>query len=160
MTTTVRIGFTGTQEGMTRQQQQMMTLYLDDQGPHCEFDIVLHHGVCIGADEQAHFIALDLGHPSLVLHPPVNTKKMSRLILSADYKLRGLHSLTDKIQVLDPEPYIDRNHDIVNATTHLYACPKGFKEELRSGTWATIRYAQRKRKPVTIVWPDGKVSHE
>ncbi|MBA3354736.1 MAG: hypothetical protein H0U18_02115 [Pyrinomonadaceae bacterium] len=32
------------------------------------------------------------------------------------------------------------------------------REQLRSGTWSTIRKARKARKQVTIVWPDGKVT--
>ena len=42
----------------------------------------------------------------------------------------------------------------------LSATPGGFKEELRSGTWACVRYARKADRPVHIVWPDGKVNAE
>ena len=43
------------------------------------------------------------------------------------------------------------------------ACPSGpqimseAEEQLRSGTWSTIRYAKRQNKPTTIIFPDGSV---
>jgi hypothetical protein len=33
-----------------------------------------------------------------------------------------------------------------------------FEEQLRSGTWATVRYAQQMGKRVIVVFPDGSVS--
>lgn len=50
---------------------------------------------------------------------------------------------------------------VVIASTYIlaynrgYAAPKDFKEELRSGTWATIRYAVKQQKRVIIIFPDG-----
>jgi len=39
--------------------------------------------------------------------------------------------------------------------------PKGKVEEWRgSGTWATIRYARKVGKPVTIIYPDGEIQEE
>lgn len=39
----------------------------------------------------------------------------------------------------------------------LIAAPRGVKEERRSGTWATIRYAWEQQTPVAIIYPDGEV---
>ena len=39
------------------------------------------------------------------------------------------------------------------------ACPAENKEVMRSGTWATIRYAKRIKKPITIIWPDSGVTY-
>jgi hypothetical protein len=39
----------------------------------------------------------------------------------------------------------------------MVATPRGFKEELRSGTWATIRYTIKMKKLLTIIWPDGTI---
>jgi hypothetical protein len=33
-------------------------------------------------------------------------------------------------------------------------------ERLRSGTWATVRYARKLRKPITILWANGEVTEE
>ena len=42
----------------------------------------------------------------------------------------------------------------------LIACPASADEELRSGTWATIRYARRKLKRIYLILPDGTVQEE
>lgn len=53
------------------------------------------------------------------------------------------------------------DHDIVDATAVLVACPKEEEgEELRSGTWATVRYARRRHRPVYVVRPSGRVEEE
>ena len=58
------------------------------------------------------------------------------------------------------KPPLDRNRDIVDACDVLIATPKDFVEELRSGTWATVRYARKQRKPLVIVWPNGETTTE
>lgn len=129
------VGFTGTRNGMTQiQTVAVATLIRDFQ--------TLHHGDCNGADEQTHAIAVqsDLRTES---HPPIKT--VMRAFCQADV-------------IHEPKDYIARNHDIVDATCHLIAAPRTMYED-NSGTWATIRYARKMFKPVTVVFPDGKVWH-
>jgi hypothetical protein len=101
----------------------------------------LHHGDCIGADAQMHSIAKRL-RIKVALHPPINSFK--RAFCQSDF----IYSEAD---------YLRRNHAIVTRTSRLIAAPKDFKEQLRSGTWSTIRYALRTGKPVFIVFPDGTI---
>lgn len=137
------VGFTGTQRGMTVQQEKAFCDYLyglyDTYGRN-EF----HHGDCAGADAEAHDIALKIGF-LIVIHPPLNSWKRARCV--------------DAAIVKEPKPYLERNWDIVDETDMLIATPRGFEEELRSGTWATIRYALKRSKPITIIYPDGKIFH-
>jgi len=138
-----RIGFTGTQIGCTDVQVAALARTLAALG--CK---VLHHGDCIGADEVAHRIARAMG-ARVELHPPRNGTKRARCEM-----LPGETTHPAK-------EYIPRNHDIVNATTVLVACPKEEEgEELRSGTWATVRYARKLHRPVYIVRPSGRVEEE
>ena len=44
---------------------------------------------------------------------------------------------------------------LVDACEVLLATPKG-PEKLRSGTWATVRYARKVGKRIVIIEPDGK----
>ena len=133
----MKMGFTGTQAGMTNRQRSRFAQLLDQSVE--EF----HHGDCIGADEEAHKLTrLTIPDTKIVIHPPSNTSKQA-------------FCASDEIRA--PKPYLDRNHDIVDETDELIATPKGFEEELRSGTWATVRYARRKNKKVTIIWPDGRL---
>jgi hypothetical protein len=46
---------------------------------------------------------------------------------------------------------LDRNHDIVAAASLLIAAPLTDKEVLRSGTWATVRYARKAGAPVLML---------
>jgi len=130
-----RIGFTGTKRGMTAAQLDALRVCLNDYSVGTE----LHHGDCIGADAEAHDICTAL-RLKPVIHPPDNPRARA-------YKQAK--------RVLPPKPYLERNHDIVDAVDYLIAAPAGFKEKLRSGTWATVRYAKRVGKVVYVLWPNG-----
>ncbi len=59
-----------------------------------------------------------------------------------------------------PKPYLKRNHDIVDESDILIGFPSSEEERLRSGTWATVRYARKTGKRIYIIFPDGKVKQE
>ena len=99
---------------------------------------VLHHGDCVGADQECHEAAIGLGY-KIVIHPPSDPKKRAFCTAEAD-------------EVRKEFPYLTRNHHIVNETQVLVAMPKVIgKEELRSGTWATVRYARKTGRLITYV---------
>ncbi len=133
----MKIGFTGTQRGMSEAQRISFEagLRLMFEGLSDEF----HHGDCIGADAQAHTIAEKIGF-IMVLHPPIDPKKQAHC--EGDFSRK-------------PKPYIERNHDIVDETELLIATPGEPTEQLRSGTWATIRYARKLRRRLVIIGPEG-----
>ena len=132
----MRIGFTGTQQGMTPAQRSVLTSFL------VVHEGELHHGDCIGADAQAHDHAKDFGLVT-VIHPP--TKADKRAFKEAD-------------RVLAPKPYLDRNKDIVRETEMLIAAPATMTEELRSGTWSTVRFARKLGRRVYVILPDGTIN--
>ena len=132
------VGFTGTQEGMTEEQKATLYTLLSNLEQFDEF----HHGDCVGSDAQAHEIAMELCMRR-VIHPPIDPKK--RAFCKGDV-------------ILPEKEYIERNHDIVDTTQWLIATPKEHHRVRRSGTWATVRYAESQRKDVAIIWPDGSVS--
>lgn len=136
----MRTGFTGTQRGMTAQQKVAVKRLFLTTKP-CEF----HHGDCIGADADAHSIFRQLRCGKVILHPPVYASK--RAFCKADVSL-------------SPLPYLDRNKEIVINTDILIATPGETEEQLRSGTWSTIRFARKKGHPICIVFPDGTVKRE
>ena len=125
------VGFTGTQIGMSDNQKfHLRTILIGA----TEF----HHGDCIGADEEADAIARDLGI-RIVIHPPLDPKKRAFCYQPGDTIRRE-------------RPYLVRNRHIVHDTDELVAAPKDANnEELRSGTWSTIREARRTGKKVTIL---------
>lgn len=135
----MRIGFTGTQEGMTRAQEDTLQVIFDTiaPGPH-----IFNHGDCIGSDAQAHIHALSR-NCDVHLHPPDDPSKRA--------------FCEGSTHVYDLKPYLVRNKWIVDCCAQgvLIATPAGFTEEQRSGTWSTIRYARQKGRRIIIIWPDG-----
>ena len=136
----MKLGFTGSRNGLSDAQADVLAELFLEMRP-TEF----HHGDCVGADEQALNMVFDLVDPWTVSHPPTDPKARAN---------------TRNAQERSPKPYLARNHDIVDETDHLIACPGKLHEEGRSGTWATIRHARRTGKPVTIIWRDGSVKQE
>lgn len=127
------VGFTGTQDGMTKTQLYSFIEVLDGT------DIAkFHHGDCWGADAQAHHLVRALTQASIITHPPSNSQK--RAFVEAD-------------DILPCKDYLKRNRDIVDACDVLIATPKTREEERRSGTWSTVRYARNKKKKVIIIYP-------
>lgn len=135
----MRIGFTGTQEGMTLAQKTRFSAVIRGLRP-TEF----HHGDCVGADAEAHDLAVGVAK-KIVIHPP-----------DSDAKRAFCPSKT----VRSPRPYLERNQDIVNETHMLIAAPKANSEQLRSGTWATVRYARKIGRRVIIIWPNGDLKED
>lgn len=138
-----KVGFTGTQQGCTQAQKSVLRLRLSimrEQSAQCEF----HHGDCIGADADAYYEAV-AAFFATICHPPIEKSKRAFTV----------NDLTH-----EPKEYLERNRDIVNDTFGLIACPKSFMEELRSGTWATVRYARKIKRPIMIIRPDGSFLFE
>lgn len=133
------IGFTGTRDGMTHEQRRMLAKYLT----HVQDDTEFHHGDCVGADSEAHAIAKARGL-SIVIHPST-LKRQRAYCLGAKAVFAVL-------------PPLERNRVIVDACTHLVAAPAQYQEVRRSGTWATIRYARKRKRDVLVIWPDGSVA--
>jgi len=98
-----------------------------------------HHGDCVGADAQAHD-AVQRAGVLIHVHPCTIADKRA-------WKVGNAMSI--------PLPPLDRNRMMVDECETLIATPGQMVEELRSGTWATIRYARKLRRAVHIIWPDG-----
>lgn len=138
----IDVGFTGTQDGMTEAQKQAVRAILQGLAPGR-----FHHGCCIGADEEAHYIARELGY-LIHHHPPTKRDKMARL-----------DDLTKDV-VYGAKDYMARNTDIAKMSRILIATPKEYKEQQRSGTWATVRRGRRYSAVVVVVYPDGSYEIE
>lgn len=135
----IKIGFTGTQQGMTDSQKRVISTFIFKLKGNSEF----HHGDCIGADTDFHKIIVET-YNKIIIHPPINSKKRS--FCKADV-------------ILECKEYLDRNKDIVDNTDILFVVPSSKIEQLRSGTWSTYRYAIKKNKPIFIFYPDGTMNH-
>jgi hypothetical protein len=104
-----------------------------------------HFGLCIGADEQAAIIAQELGGFRIIAHPGYSPKNPTNRLYRSEF--------TGNDEVREEKPFIKRDHDIVDETAHLIAAPWTAEEQRRSGTWATVRYARKVGKPITLVLP-------
>lgn len=137
-------GFTGPRTGMNDLQRLGLADVLD-----CNESGVLHHGACVGADETAHHVAIDLDY-RIVIHPPLDT----RLMMDLDPWL----ALNDpRVLILPPKRYLARDLDIVKAATNgLIATPDG-PHRAGSGTWHTIGFAAARNTPRIFIWPNGNV---
>jgi len=139
----MRVGFTGTQKGMTMEQKTALELLLRSMRP-----AALVHGACMGADAEADNIACNLKILRVLF--PSNHPTKSRL---AECVERG----GDVIIAAPAQHPIERNPLIVGASTVLIACPSQPFEIIRSGTWTTVREGWRRlgRQHVLIIEPSG-----
>ena len=138
----VHFGFTGTRQGLDEEQIFELEVLLREfkkwhDTTHTS-PPVFHHGDCIGADDQAASTANWLDY-YVVAHPCFITSQRA-------------YNPCSRI-VLTPKAPLERNHDIVEIADYIIACPASQEEEQRSGTWATIRYARKMGKRVTLITP-------
>lgn len=138
----IHIGFTGTREGMSNLQMHNIILALEAlRSPY-----ILHHGACIGADQQMHeLVANEHGFKRIVVHPGLvkSQLQMAKPWFSRDTR--------------EAKPPLDRNRDIVNECDIVLAAPLGLQELVQSGTWYTIRYARKHHKMLRVVYRDGTI---
>lgn len=139
------IGFTGTRDGMTEAQEEAVK------------DLLLHlgatrllHGACHGADRQAHRIAIGMFRDLYPARP-------EQLYWAEQHIAPGdtIHPLP--ASDVKPNPEIWRNHKIVDRADVMIAAPASPIEILRSGTWATIRYAKQTEVKCYRCLPDGTI---
>ena len=99
-------------------------------------DVTLHHGDCVGGDALAHAHARML-RQSITIHPPDTP---------------GYRAWCVGNEQRPQRPYLTRNRTIVDSCDVLVALPKTpAREELRSGTWATVRYARKQGVRVIVI---------
>lgn len=140
------LAFTGTLKGTTKFQWQT----LDDLLRSQESGTAVCHGVAIGADYEFHQLCRGYAMPICGFPGNIANKR-------ADIPAQ-------EFAILFPEKYpLVRNRDMVdysklysNQYGFLIVCPKGEHEELRSGTWAAVRYARASAMNIAYIWPsDG-----
>lgn len=146
----MNIGFTGTREGMTEDQLERFSILIHESlGGYAKDGLTLYHGMCKGADEQAHYnfmLCINwgvIGFPSNVPNTQMNRRPIA-------VKFDNWDGFS---KVYKPQDPLERNKLIVEHCDVLIATPKSRQEERRSGTWSTIRYARKLKKPVYIIWP-------
>lgn len=138
-TNPVVVGFTGTRNGMTAEQRSMVREILIS----VEAQMVVH-GDCVGADADAHAIAMDLG--------------LDVEIRPCDFP--NLRAFCKNALVVHPvtSPF-RRNRQIVMQCAVLIGTPATAQEQQGGGTWYTIRYGRRVGRRMFVVAPDGSYHH-
>lgn len=133
-----RVGVTGTREGATAAQlaRLLSTLWLlrDRRGAK-----YLHHGDCLGVDQQAAEMARELGY-TIVGHPP---------------KINVLRAFFPSDEEREPDEYLPRDRKIADEVDLLIGLPADVHPRPRSGTWYTIKYAREIGRTVAIIQPNG-----
>ncbi len=138
----MKLGFTGTQKGMTPQQKEQVLLIVWSMGLADGSDTLeAHHGDCIGADAEFHDIVINSSTAWTVIHPPLKEDK--RAWCEGD-------------EIREPDEYLQRNRNIVAEADILIATPSNYLElKQGSGTWATWRYATAAGIPRVMIFPNG-----
>lgn len=125
------VGITGTRKGVEMERLQSLLDMLNSLGA-----TTVVHGGCHGVDTQAHAVARQLDLEIEVRPGPGS----------------DLDSLQGGFIVHERKPYLVRNRDIVRQCDELIALPASEDEVLRSGTWATVRYAHKVGKLVHFIF--------
>lgn len=132
------VGFTGTSKGMRVNQKFALRDLIVRIKP-----TTVHHGMCEGADTEFHDMVRENFKWVLIEgHPPEDKKKF-------------VHRVVDRLW--EPKPYLVRNHEIVDNVGELIVVPRYEHTEIRSGTWATYRYAEGFNMHIYIIWPSGRL---
>lgn len=133
----IEIGATATRNGLTDIQKGSISNWMLE----THSVNTLHHGMCIGGDEQINNLALMRGWLTAG-HPPTDTKLLSDCYVDIKFP---------------PKDYLDRDWDIVVASAVLLVAPwQTYRPNSNrgSGTWTTFSYAEKLRKKAIIFWPD------
>jgi hypothetical protein len=133
----IKIGFTGNRHGLRPEQEEQIILILD------KYDnIIVSHGDCVGSDTDFHKLCIKYKEAHLdktiMIHifPPNNPT---------------LRAFNKADVLMEEKPYLERNLNIIKNSSILIGCPiDKNKEELRSGTWSTIRQARKKNLLIYI----------
>lgn len=137
----LHVGVTATRQGLTVPQLGKAREMLAGAAQERTGDrLVLHHGDCIGGDEQLAQAARELGY-WIVGHPPLVPRYRAWF-------------LSDELRPLGE--YRVRNRVIVDVSDVMLACPAESTMQSRGGTWYTIRYAQTRQVWLRVVGPDGR----
>ena len=135
----MKVGFTGTREGMTQAQRDAFRRTIR------ALDVTeFHHGDCVGADAEAHDeVRQWCPDARIFVHPPVDaTHRAGRL---GD-------------EQREPLTHFARNRRIVLACDVILGASLTPERTERGGTWYTLDFAFKVGKLVQVHWPDGTVT--
>lgn len=102
------------------------------------------HGCCSGSDVRFHRILREVcGRSVYVAGFPSTHRSRTEEELDCNF-------------LAEPKPPMARNGDILAiGKDQLLAFPRLMHEELRSGTWATIRLARKLKMSIKIFWRES-----
>lgn len=123
----MKVGFTGSRHGMSRRQATQLQWLLSVLR-HADLKVHRPSEFHYGTHEDAELKADD---------------EAAKLAASLGYEPIPHHAARGG--------ELARNHIIVDAVNVLLAAPQTDAEEVRSGTWATVRYARAAVKPVVML---------
>lgn len=141
------VAFTGTQSGMTKWQKAECLERLKELKP-TEFIT----GMCIGADYESTLLAIEAGVRIFTFYPgslPLKRKSLfefSSKLCDSTWRSIELKGISLDYRYFPIKPALERNQDLVNNSAAIICAPKEHTNTLRSGTWATIRYAWKRQK--------------
>jgi hypothetical protein len=138
----MKIGFTGTRNGMTPQQKDAITRLEVFTTAVSE----AHHGDCPGSDADFHHFIREIDQGIRIIHPGFAASHPDDTTLRA---------FCEGDYTSEPKSFFARNRDIVDETDMLIATPATKKET--GGTWYTINYSRKQKKHRLIVYPDGSI---
>ena len=156
------LGFSGTRKGMTPAQRAALPSVL------AALPERVLHGGAVGSDtEFDEWIAPIIANSQtafIEIYPATDERRV--YWGNHDRGFPGCRGIIVKAVACSdhfesrPWPPLERNRIIAERCDALLACPSEPTEQLRSGTWATVRYARKAGKPVTFVMPSGEVVEE
>lgn len=139
------VAVTGTERGGTTAQLRLARAILFAWSP-----TVLIHGGCIGVDDELDQLACELSIRREVFPAQVDYKKRvpEHLLLGRKHSSVVIHPV---------QPPLVRNRIMVRRASRALALPGEAREVVRSGTWATVRFARTllPREYVVVIAPDG-----
>ena len=125
----MHIGMTGTRNGMTEAQRATFYRLLTEESS-VRGSRYIHHGDCLGADEESNHVAENL-IMTTVVHPPVKGDLRAYCVGDETREEKG---------------YLERNRDIVNESDLMFGMPPTMNDSGKGGTCYTIKYAKKKGK--------------
>jgi hypothetical protein len=126
------VGVTATRTGLTEDQRWRVQLLLATIRPR-----LLQHGDCIGGDAEVDEIAHSLG-----------IRRAAHPCDIADQRAYCGCEVVNR-----PKNPLLRNRHIVCTSHLLIVLPSSVQERLRSGTWATYRFAKQSKRPIILMAP-------
>jgi predicted Rossmann fold nucleotide-binding protein DprA/Smf involved in DNA uptake len=133
----MKVGISGTRQGATQEQKEVLAKLLS--APNIS---QLIHGGAEGVDEQA----------DEIYHKVCAATKPRVIVYPATFG-HGTYS-EPHFKDVEREP-LKRNRLIVAESDIMIIVPSGYQELVRSGTWATYRYASHANLITIVIYPNG-----